>query len=74
MGLLVSAVITHDIDLDLQLRTPCLVVYKDRDPCEYILFLLGGKKAEVIVLPCLEDVDQLIINFKNSQNKKTRKV
>ena len=70
LTLMVSAVTTHDdINIDLQLRTPCLVVYKDNTPCEYILFLLGGKKAKVVACSCLEDVDQLTINFKNSQKK-----
>ena len=53
-----------NIDVDAKFRTPCLVLYKKRIPCEYILFLLDSKEPKVVACSSREEVERLILEFK----------
>jgi hypothetical protein len=65
--------VVSNIDVDAKFRTPCLVLYKKRIPCEYILFLLDKEEPKVVASSSREEVEKLSLDFKSKWNSNAAK-
>jgi hypothetical protein len=65
LALLVSSVLDN-FEVDAKFRAPCIVVYDNRTPKEFILFLLDYAAPKVLVCSTIEEVETIRLDFKDA--------